>query len=137
MIKADFSPNAKIYWHDDIKALRLEWLNMHIDMDRLNEILGKGVEIMKTHNGSIWIADTYNSSSVFSKEVQQSTTPDKISEFASAADLSMMLLILPKNTGLESMATKRWGRQVKDGGFFEMREFSNLDDCVSWIKEQK
>lgn len=133
MLVKDFSPNARVHWLSDINALRVEWLKLHMSLDTFQNIVGQALGILKEHQGSVWIADSYESKGVFPKEIQDIIQNDDMTTFAKEAGLKMVLSVMPKESGLASMSTKKWTKETEENGHYAMRQFPDLESCKDWI----
>ena len=128
-----FEPNAEIQWEHDVKAVRVLWKKLYMDLEKFQEICVAAFEVLQNNSGTIWIADQYNSEGAFKPEIQNFIV-NELADIAKKNGLSMVLTILPKNPGLSSMSAKKWSKEVKQRGEFINEQFATLGECKEWIE---
>ncbi len=133
MLKENLSPYAKIYWEEDVQAVRVEWLRLFMKLDDFKKVVEYALGILRENHGAIWIADSSNSKGVFSEEVQEYMQMDDVATFAKMAGLSMLLTVMPQNSGLSSMSTNKWKKRAEEKHIYYMEEFKDLKSCKEWI----
>ena len=131
----NFTPHAKIYWYQDDKAIRCEWLELFGELEELKRISNQAVEEIKTQRANKIIVDSYNSSGVspegYYEHISKNLTPMAVKNGAKT-----IIIIKPKSQGLSSIATNKWEREINESGLVKMT-FSNLEDCMQWLSENK
>ena len=133
----DYKPNAEIIWLEDVKAIQVRWLKLHMKMELFQEIAGKAFEVMSKNNGSIWIADMYDSQGVFPKDIMEYISADETTQASISIGLKWALTVMPKASGLASLSTKSWNKSVDDLNAFVVEQFPDLDTCKEWILKQQ
>lgn len=131
--KIDCSPHAKIHWIEDLEAVRVEWLQLFMSLDKFQSICKQAINVLQEGGGSIWIADSYESEGVFPDEIQTFIT-EQLVPLAKSVGIKRVLTILPKESGLASMATRKWQQGVKEKDAFIMEQFPNMQSCRTWIE---
>lgn len=134
MLKRNIEPHARIHWLDEIGAVRVEWLNLFMDLDKFKSICGEAINVLKENNGKTWIADSYNSDGVFPNEIQTFIAEELVG-LAKSVGITKVLTVMPKNAGLASMTTRSWNNNVKQKGEFVMESFNTLDECKEWLAQ--
>ncbi len=130
--KPDLSHYAQVHWLEDVKAVRIQWLDLFVGLDDFKQITTNALELIKEHKSSIWIMDAFNSDGVFSNEIQ-SFISDELVELGVSEGVLKVLTIMPKSAGLANMTTKNWQARVRKKNAFVMEDFSDLDACKKWI----
>lgn len=136
MLVINSEPHARIHWLEKQKAVRVEWLKLHMNMEKFQEIAGQALGVLQKHKGTIWLADSYNSEGVFSQDIQQFMHGDDMTNFAKQAGLKMILSVMPKQAGLASLSTKKWTKEAENRGEYMVHQFPDLQTCLARIGEQ-
>ena len=133
----DYSPHAEVVWENDLKSIRVKWKKLHMTMSQFEEIAGKAFEVMKQHNGYIWIADMYESEGVFPKDIMDYISAESTTEASKSLGLKWALTIMPKKSGLASLSTKSWNKSVDELNIFVVEQFQDFETCQEWIQKQQ
>ena len=132
----DFLPYAKVYWYQELSAVRVSWLKLHMSLEEFQKIANYAFDVMQKNKGYIWIADMYESKGVFSPDVVAYISDEKTTAASAQAGLRWALTIKPKELGLASMSTKKWNQDVRDKTQFIMEDFADLESCMDWLKQE-
>ncbi|MEM6831570.1 MAG: hypothetical protein AAGA66_15770 [Bacteroidota bacterium] len=128
----DLYPYAKIHWLEDVKAVRVELFDLFMSLDDFINVMNHVLEFIKEYKSEIWIADSYNSEGVFSKEIQEYISNELIATGVSIG-VKKVLTVMPKSYGLANMTTKNWQARVRKANAFVMEEFPDIETCKRWI----
>lgn len=137
MLIKDQLPHARIHWIEEFKAVRVEWLKLHMKLETFQGIIGEALQVLKEHQGSIWLADSYESEGVFPQDIQEFMQNDDTTAFAKSFGLKMILSVMPKQAGLSSLSTKKWTKDAESRGDYIVHQFPDLDTCLTWLSEQE
>lgn len=128
MLIETIPPYANIHWMDDLKAVRVEWLNQYMTLDQFKNICNKVIDVVKSKNSTMWVADAHNSQGVFPYEIQEFMSNGLV-DLAKSAGVSKIVSIMPKSQGFASVGTKSWNHEVKQQGKFKLESFPDLESC--------
>ena len=131
-----FEDNADVFWESDVDAVRVVWKNLFMSIGRFREVCKAAFEELHKNGGEIWIADQRSSQGVFSHEIQQYIL-NELSVEAREKGVSMVLTVLPKNSGLSKISAKRWSSGIKTQNEFINEQFESLEECKRWIQHVK
>lgn len=134
-MNTNFLPHAELIWLEEVNAIQVKWLKLHMPIKLFYKICGTAMQILAAQKGSIWIADMSDSEGVFSKEIQKALTSTTMQEQADSVGIKHILTVMPKTAGLSSLNTKSWLKEVKKMERQDtIAEFPNLETCMEWIK---
>lgn len=137
MKEANYPPHAEISWLEDVNAVQVKWLQLHMTLERFKEITGAVLEMMALHNSSISIANQYDSEGAINKVLLEYMTNDLVEISVNKYGVTRVLTVMPKSLGLASLSTKRWIGDVQKKDTVTMASFVNIEDCIEWIKENE
>ncbi|CAA6813199.1 MAG: Unknown protein, partial [uncultured Aureispira sp.] len=120
MKKVSLLPYVEILWLEDVKAVQVKWLQLHLSLEEFKEVTTAVVEMIRMHESSIWIVDQYNSQGVFSKKIIDFIANELVEDIG----VKLILTVVPKEKGLSSLNTKRWMGDVRKVGEFTMVDFA-------------
>jgi hypothetical protein len=135
MKQAKFSPYAEIFWLEDINAVQIKWNKLHMSLDKFKEITDKVLQMISINKSSIWIADQYDSEGALNKKIIEFITNELVGDAVENYGVKLVLTIMPKQVGLSSLSAKRWMGEVQKMEAFTMANFTTLDDCKEWVRE--
>lgn len=136
MADIDFPPYAELILEKDLKAVRIKWKRLFLKLEEFKEIVEAGLNIMKENQAHIWISDMYESEGVFPKEIVSYITSDDTTAKSNEMGLNWALTINPKQSGLSSLSTKKWQKELINKDTLLVRDFPTLDSCKKWIEAQ-
>ena len=136
MLHQKFENYANIYWIEDYKAVRVEWYNLYMQLEKFQEIYHAGIDLLLDKKGTVWIADQYQSKGVFSKDVQTYIVSQLAPEHIPKG-LDTLITIEPKALGFSTHSMKKWTKEVEQSGPFTTGKFPTLEDCEAWLQERK
>ena len=133
-LKAQFPPNATVYWCPEIRAARVTWDKLFCNLDQFIEICDYVIDLLKQHQANTWIVDTYESNGVFAKGVQEYIQQTLINR-AIQNNITNVLTIVPQQKGLSSLSNKSWQKPVSNAGFVT-GNFPDFETCRNWLLMQ-
>lgn len=132
----DFTPHATVSWLEDLKAVRVEWLQLYMSLERFQEICRAALQLLKAHGGSIWVADQHKSIGTFDKNIHDFIV-DKLGPIAEQNGITFIAVVMPKEAGLSSLSTKRWNKNTEEKGSIPTGQFETLEDCKKWFLKRE
>lgn len=133
MIEKNMPPNANLYYHANLNAVRIEWLKLAVKMDQFHAIVNEMINFIQYNTPDNLIVDQYNSTHSFSKEIQH-FIDTQLQGAVQALGIKNILTVVPKERGLSSLSVSHWQRNVKRESNFNMVNFETLAECTAWIE---